>query len=201
MNLIPLGTTVAIAAAARLILPFVLKPRIIGGFIPNVTVEEHHEDELVITEHPVENGAEITDHSYKRPEKVTIKCGWSNSSFAALGNPAYIDQIYQAFLALQRSRQPFMILTGKRSYTSMLARKVSVTTDEKTENILMMVVECQQVIIAVTQTVTVPAQAAMKTPAANAATNLTGTRAATPNPQTFNITAAEANTPAEINDR
>ena len=43
------------------------------------TVEEHHRDELEITEHPVEQGAAISDHAFKRPAEVTLVLGWSNS--------------------------------------------------------------------------------------------------------------------------
>ncbi len=193
MSIIPIGTSVAIAAAARLLNPFLRRPRIIAGIVPHVTVEENHEDDLVITQNPVESGAEITDHAYKAPEKVTIKYGWSNSSLAALGNPAYIDQVYQMFLTLQRSRVPFSILTGKRSYTSMLAKRLTVQTNESTENILMLKIECQQVIIAQTETVTVAPQSQMQNPASNAATNLTGSKSVVPNPGTFNATAAAAN--------
>jgi hypothetical protein len=59
------------------------------GFLPagenqilitaQVTIEERHHDELEITNHPVEHGAEITDHAYKRPPELFIECAWSNS--------------------------------------------------------------------------------------------------------------------------
>lgn len=44
-----------------------------------VTVEERHHDELEITDHPIEQGASISDHAYKRPAEVWIECAWSNS--------------------------------------------------------------------------------------------------------------------------
>lgn len=49
------------------------------GIIANITVEERHTDELQITEHPVESGAMITDHTFKRPAEVVVRCAWSNS--------------------------------------------------------------------------------------------------------------------------
>lgn len=45
-----------------------------------VTIEEIHQDELEITDHPVESGALISDHAFKHPAEVTIRMGWSNSS-------------------------------------------------------------------------------------------------------------------------
>lgn len=63
------------------------------GFFPTdstpisaqITVEEIHHDELEITEHPVEQGAAIADHAFKRPAEVVIRCAWSNSPSANRG--------------------------------------------------------------------------------------------------------------------
>lgn len=189
MSLVPIGVTIAEAAALKLISSIFVFTRSIGNFIADVTLEETHVDELAITEHPVEQGAAITDHSYKRPEHVTIRCGWSNSSLIAFGNPNYVRQIYSNFVDLQNSREPFDIFTGKRFYTNMLIERMMVTTDEKTENVLMMVVDCREVIIVSTQTVTVPPAANMKTPQLNAATQNTGTQTTQPAPN-YNANAS-----------
>lgn len=58
----------------------------IGGIQIDTTLEETYEDSLEITEHPVEAGAAITDHSFKRPMELVLHCGWSDSSASgALG--------------------------------------------------------------------------------------------------------------------
>jgi hypothetical protein len=46
---------------------------------PQIVLEEMHDDEIVITDHPVEKGAQIADHFYKKPSELTIRCAWSNS--------------------------------------------------------------------------------------------------------------------------
>lgn len=59
-----------------------------------VTIDETHHDDLQITDHPVGQGAPMTDHAFKRPAEVVIRCGFSNSPVgnsgglvgAALGN-------------------------------------------------------------------------------------------------------------------
>ncbi len=153
MSFLPPGITVLAAAVSNLLGPILFMQRNIGGFIADVTIEEDHTDELVITEHPVENGAPITDHAFKRPASVVISVGYSNSSIQALGNPFYVQLVYDQFLNLQASLQPFSITTGKRVYQNMLIRRLSVKTDEKTENALALTVECQEIIIANTQTV------------------------------------------------
>lgn len=188
MSLIPIGVALTEAAALNLISPTIIRPRSIGGFVADVTVEEQATDEVAITEHPVEQGAAITDHAYKRPAAVTIRAGWSNSSPAALGNPAYDEQTYQAFLALQASLTPFQVITGKRVYTNMLIKRLSVTTTEATENSLMMTVECQEIILVTTQTVTVPPAANMTNPASNAASTPQGQQTLGPAPN-YNASA------------
>ena len=61
----------------------------IGGIAIQATLEERYTDTLIVTEHPVQIGASITDHSYLRLPEITIKCGWSNSGqgvIAGLGS-------------------------------------------------------------------------------------------------------------------
>lgn len=180
MSLIPIGLSVGLSFARSLLAQVFVRPRFIGGMMPNVTVEEQHIDELSITDHPVEQGAAITDHSFKRPAVVIIRCGWSNSALPALGNPNYVQQIYTMMLALQASRVPIDILTGKRLYTSMLIQRLQVLTDEKTENALALVCEAREIVIVGTQTVVVPSAANMRNPQINGAVQNTGAKALMP---------------------
>lgn len=174
MSLLPIGISIAAAAALDLINPVLFLQRNIGGFVADVTVEEIHDDELGITRQPVEQGAAITDHAYKEPSSVMIKTGWSNSSPQAGGDPNFVNDIYAQFLDLQLSRQPFDIVTGKRNYSSMLIRRLRARTDETTEDALMMECECYQIILVNTQTVSVPA-ANMASPESTAGTVNRGT--------------------------
>ena len=63
-----------------------------GQLVAQAVIEEHHHDELMVTEHPIAHGAPITDHAYKRPAELTLKLGWSNSptqsAVASLGMSA-----------------------------------------------------------------------------------------------------------------
>lgn len=188
MSIIPIGTTLITAAAIQALSPVFFRARRFGSFIADLTIEENHTDELAITEHPVEQGAAIADHSYKRPAQVTIRAGWSNSSMQALGNPNYVQQVYDAILSLQASRDTFDILTGKRQYKSMLLHRIHETTNENTENVLILTMEFRQVILTTTQTVTVPDASKMATPPATAAVQKTGKLALGPG-TTFNADA------------
>ena len=139
-------------------------PRAIGTIIADVVIEERHEDQLIITEHPIEDGAAITDQAYKRPAEVTIHCGWSNSSQVNLlpnlgaGSEDYINEVYAALLSMQEARIPFTLTTGKRIYPNMLIAALSITTDRSSEYALMARIRLRQVLIVATAATTVPAQ-------------------------------------------
>jgi hypothetical protein len=156
--------------------------RSIAGIVPDVVIEEKHADTLTITDHPVEQGAAISDHAFKNPAELTMTCGFSGggslvdglSFLPSIGKtPA---EIYQQLLELQESRKPFDVVTGKRSYTNMLFRALSVRTDAKTCNVLMVEATLRQVIIVQTQAVSLPPADVQAQPQKTAATANTGVK-------------------------
>lgn len=196
--MLPFGVPLFAASIAGLLpAPLVFfRSRAIGPFVANVTLEEHHVDELVVTDHPVERNAVISDHAYKRPNQVSIRVGYSNSSVFANGDPNYVQSVYAQFLRLQESRIPFEILTGKRFYNNMLIQRLSTTTDQSTENALLLEVACREVIIVDTQVVTVSQPAVQKDPANTAAVSNEGTKQVVASPSTFNATAFSQTVPS-----
>jgi hypothetical protein len=175
-GLIPFGLSVAEAAIQGLVGPIIIRQRNIGGFIADVTIREEHEDELGITENPVGQGAAITDHSFKQPARLTVDIGYSNSSLQSEGDPNYVSDMYAQFLALQASRQPFDVITGKRVYTNMLIALLHTFTDEKTEDTLFLTVRMKEIILVNTQSVSVPPASQMNNPSSNGATQNLGTQ-------------------------
>lgn len=134
--------------------PVLIQPRrSIGGLYPDIVIEEQHEDSLQITEHPVEQGAAINDHAFKKPESVIIRGGVSDSSGLG-GNPAV--EFYEKLLELQKKREPFDIVTGKRLHKNMLLESLTEMTGPGTENCLMFTASCREVIIVATQVASVP---------------------------------------------
>src|SRR5260364_458704 len=111
--------------------------RSIGEIVRNVVIEEGHRDALPITEHPVEQGAAIADHAYVRPAEVGMRCGFGpGNAFSRMesSDPAWMCQQLRA---LQASRQPFDVITGKRAYRNMLIPQLTVTTAPESEHALM----------------------------------------------------------------
>lgn len=170
-----------------------LSSRRMGDVDICVSIEEVHHDELQITEHPVERGAAITDHAFKRPSEVVIKCGWSNADYAALnetrlslqsgaGLPGetYVDGVYKRLLKLQSDRVPFDVTTSRRQYKNMLLQGLVVTTDAKTSGALMVTATCREVIIVSTKAAVLPERADQADPKATAEIVDRGAQAAVP---------------------
>jgi hypothetical protein len=136
------------------------------------TIEEQYEDRLEITDHPVETGTDMSDHSYMRPYSLVMRCGWTNSTSAQLlsqlqsifsADPSSfsatsdtVSAIYSQLRALQLSRQPFNVITTLRNYTNMMMTSLAVVRDEKTSQSLLAVVTMRSVNIVSTQTATLP---------------------------------------------
>lgn len=160
--------------------------RSLGTIVPNVVVEEQHRDELLITEHPIEQGAAISDHAYKRPAEVTMRCGWSNSSPYSDGTEDYIKDVYQLLLKLQASAVPFNLVTGKRVYRDMLVSSLNVQNDAAAEYALLVVATLRQIIRVQTQSVTLAPQPAQKNPDQSSPTIDNGTKQPTSVPTTSN---------------
>lgn len=163
--------------------------RKIGIIIPSVVVSEKHSDTLEITEHPVEVGAAIADHAYKKPSEVVMEVGFSGggalldfaSSLTATNLLGMSPQeTYQQILDLQSSRIPFDVVTGKRLYSNMLIRALEVTTDRTTENVLSAVLTLREVIISQTQAITVADKVNMKDGVSTSAVLNTGTKTTKP---------------------
>ncbi|EIL3224597.1 hypothetical protein LLV61_000372 [Escherichia coli] len=163
--------------------------RKIGIFVPDVVVSEKHVDALEITEHPVEFGAAINDHAYKRASEVTMECGFAGGgSVLDLVNLSSIGlrvgesprEIYQQLLDLQKSRVPFDVVTGKRTYSNMLIRAIEATTDRTSENVLSCVLTLREVIMSDTQSITVTDKANMQEGVSTAPVQNTGMKSLVP---------------------
>ena len=142
----------------------------VGTIIPNCAVEERHLDRLVVTQHPVEVGAAISDHVYKLPTEVTLRWMWTDAG----NGDGFVKTVYQFLLTVQTSGTVFYLFTGKNSYSNMVMTSLMVTTDKDNENSLSVVAVCQQVIIVSTASVQAPAQSAQANPQQTSPTANTG---------------------------
>ena len=190
----------------------------IGYIQADITIREHHVDRMAITQHPVEQKANFSDHAYKLPAEVTLYLGWSNSglkgqfggilsgNFSSLGSIAsiqsgitglvngnYVTQVYKKLSDLQVNSTPIKIITGKRTYANMMVETLEVTTDQASEYALMVTMHCKEIILVNTVINTLnTSNAVQKNPATTGTIVNNGTQSATPAPASTvsQITAA-----------
>lgn len=172
------GSIAISSSALRYLVP---SQSTIGGIAVQTTIEEEYDDELDITDNPVQVGSDLTDHSFKRPMECVLRCGWSNSSLDAIASAvagvfsggsmsasSYVAGVYAQLLQLQESRQPLRVSTGLRNYNNMLIRALRVRRDQETSQVLMVEASLKQVIIADTSSATLPPIGNQANPASTA---------------------------------
>lgn len=134
-----------------------------------VTITENTVDAIEITQQPVQQGANIADHAFKKPTQFSIQIILSSSFTQSLAT------VYKNLLALQSSFQPFNCTTPKRTYYSMLFSSLGLTTDKQTENILSINASFQQ-IITVPVGITTVSRSQLANPGSNGGVQGAGTK-------------------------
>ena len=151
--------------------------RSFAGISGYVTISENTSDVLEITQHPVQQGASISDHAYKKPVILGIQMQFKSNFTQNLSS------IYKSLLSLQQpgpatgppllpagvsgpqqlgaspipTINTFTVTTPKRTYYNMLLASLGCVTDKKTENVLSISATFQEVIIVPITTTNVPA--------------------------------------------
>lgn len=162
--------------------------------IPDVTISEMHSDEVTVTQHPVDTGANISDHAFRQPATVVCTFGWSSSSrlintamsgasLSEIGSMLKakdsVADIYQKLLELKDSRTPIKLSTAKRVYPSVIITRVTTTTTVDSENAAIIEVTFQEILVAQAKTVTL-ASVQQQNPSRTASVKAGGQRYGTP---------------------
>lgn len=155
--------------------------RSFAGISGYVTLTENTTDALEITQQPVQQGAAISDHAFKKPVNLSIQIKFAASGLGAILG-SNLQQTYAKLLQLQVPQanaqgnyvlSPFTVVTPKRSYPNMLLATIGLVTDKTTENALAITCSFQEVLIVNVSTALVnPSQ--LKNPGSNQGTQNTG---------------------------
>lgn len=152
--------------------PVVVRPRRrIATFDMMVVLKESATDNLEITRHPVQDGASITDHAFLQPKELEMDVLFND-------NERPLAETYEKLLALQASREPFDVVTGKRLYTNMMFASLSNTTDSDTENILSLNIAFREILIVQVEIAVVPPRSRQAQPARSSGTQNAGAKSA-----------------------
>lgn len=124
----------------------------IGGLMFDAVIKTDHSSKVTATSHPVEGGANITDHAFVEPAEVTIEIGMTDCNGVGVS-----DKMFSALQSLQNSRRPISIQTRFKRYSNMLIMSMSVPDDYTTMNALKAVLMCKEILIVGTATVAITA--------------------------------------------
>lgn len=136
-----------------------------GTFIDSVVfdavVNEAHSGEVQVTDNPVERGVDVTDNIRPKPEQIILDVIVSNSPLdeALDGSPDNPKRASEAFRVLRELRDGGVlvsVVTGLRSYDSMVIQKIDVSRNAKTGQVLSAKIALRQILIADIATVPAP---------------------------------------------
>jgi hypothetical protein len=135
----------------------------IGGLFFDAVFHEETVSSLKITDHPVQNGSNIVDHSFVMPTVLTMDVGVSDSMGSIISGQfsgSYTKSVsaYQMLLALQQSRIPVEVHSRLNHYKTMLIEQVSAPDDFKTLHGLKCSVQLKEIFIVDVNTTTVSAR-------------------------------------------
>jgi len=117
-----------------------------GGVALDATITQTHSGSQTITEHPVEEGANVTDHSLKDPDKLQLVGVVSDypilRDINAGPEPAIIggdpdrrsQQAYFELVRFKNEARLLQVVTELREYTDMMIDSISVPKDRATRH-------------------------------------------------------------------
>lgn len=120
----------------------ILTSRSIGGVFVDVVISEEHTATMEIAKHPVESGAEISDHAWRKNYEVKLESVIDASRAVAS---------YQQLLAVQERAEPFNLVTGLKVYSNMMIRDLVATRDREHGRVLKFEATLEEIKIVSTQ--------------------------------------------------
>lgn len=147
----------------------------IGGFFFDAYVRLDHTRKTKITEHPVETGSAITDHSYVEPAELIIEVGMSDACISYVAGQftqkesrsvSAIDTLWD----LQEKRIPMDVTTRLKLYRNMLIEVISVPDDWQTAKGLRASVTLREIRVVGVATRNMPSSNPHKTDSTNRGT-------------------------------
>lgn len=135
----------------------------IGGFFFDAVLNEQHDSELTITQHPVQTGASITDHSFVNPSTLTMEIATSDAMATMLEGQFteyYTKSVsaYEKLRELQALRLPLSVHTRLHHYDNMLIQNITAPDSYRTQYGLRCTVTLQEIFVVNVATGTVSAR-------------------------------------------
>lgn len=142
----------------------IIKPHKVGSYSFDVTFFERHQADIDITEQPIELGADITDHAFVKPLRLTVGGAVAdvplrlNPSFDTSSSNARSSSAYQTILKSMYTRQMIRVQTGLANYPNMVMESLEAAQDKSTPDVFNFIMTLRQINVVSVQTVSVPAE-------------------------------------------
>ena len=104
-----------------------------GDFIFDAVISAEHSREVTVTSHPVQYGAEISDHSYLEPETVNLSIGMSDV-MSDIGQAAHSVNAHAQLVQMMQARELVTLVTRLGTYEDMIISSMSTPDDFATMN-------------------------------------------------------------------
>lgn len=125
----------------------------LGGYFFDAVFSVDTEHSLTITQHPVQTGANISDHAFVNPIRMTMQVGVSDcmayrsgADYGGDGGTKSV-QAYRLLCKLQELRTPMQVVTRLNTYKNMLIESIDVSDDVSTLCALKATVNLVQVLV------------------------------------------------------
>lgn len=125
-------------------------------------LREEHTTSIRTTDHPIQSGANISDHAFVLPCRLTMEIGVSDVMASSSGlftsGPTRSVSAYQTLLQLQQARLPISIMTDLNLYKNMLIEHMNAPKTYQTARALRATVQFKEIIMAMVSTTKVSAR-------------------------------------------
>lgn len=118
----------------------------------DVTLSAQHNGSVEVTKHPVEEGADPTDHARELPDRLSMEALVTNtplfapaSRSSAPGEAGYSQKVLGQLRALKKSRKLVKVRAGHRTYENMMLTTLNVPEDSKVADAVRMSLTFEEV--------------------------------------------------------
>lgn len=133
---------------------------IVDGYEINVTISESHARQADVTDHPVEDGANVVDHVRLQPTRLRLEGAVSDTPVGAiaddLGDTLPSSDAYETIKRIYEAREPVTVVTSIETYPNMVCESLDIPRDRRTGNALRFTASFRQVRLVTNARTTVP---------------------------------------------
>lgn len=132
----------------------------LNGYVFDAWLRLGHNSSNVITQHPVQTGANITDHSFEQPKRFSFEIGISDvvraipvpNGRAINAQPTRVQNAYDVLDKMRRERKLLYLVSKYGYFEGILIESIDIPDDYTTQSVIKATVNLTQVIIVDTQT-------------------------------------------------